>query len=142
MKISSRFTVAVHILTLVSIQSNELSTSEWIAESVNTNPVVIRRIMGRLKKAGLVEVRLGTGGATLQKSLDDITLLDVYKAVEVVKEGELFKFHDSPNPDCAVGAHIQVVLELILVSAQEAMEKVLEDITMAKLMTALNQEIE
>ncbi|MGB3569491.1 MAG: Rrf2 family transcriptional regulator, partial [Priestia megaterium] len=50
MKISSRFTVAVHILSLIKVDSSHPSTSEWIASSVNTNPVVIRRVIGMLKK--------------------------------------------------------------------------------------------
>lgn len=142
MKISSRFTVAVHILSLISIQKNVLCTSEWIAGSVNTNPVVIRRIMGMLKKAGMVSVTSGTGGASLIKNLNEITLLDVYKAVEVVEEGELFQFQENPNPDCPVGSNIQGVLELILISAQEAMEQVLKEVTMEELVNHLSKKIE
>lgn len=141
MKISSRFTVAVHILSLVTIENSSVCTSEWIAESVNTNPVVIRRVMGKLKNAGLIQVRRGTGGATLQKSLNEITLLDVYRAVEVVEEGELFQFHEKPNPNCPVGANIQAVLELILNRAQEAMEKILDEVTMEELVTVLSKKI-
>ena len=137
MKISSRFTVAVHILSLVAIERNELCTSEWIAKSVNTNPVVIRRVIGKLRDAGLVQVRQGVGGTTLQKPLNEITLLDVYRAVEVVQEGELFQMHEKPNPNCPVGANIEVVLELILLRAQEAMESVLGEITMEDLVTVL-----
>lgn len=142
MKISSRFTVAVHILSLVHMSSNSLCTSEWIAASVNTNPVVIRRITGMLKKAGLVKVTSGTGGAYLAKSLKDINLLEVYRAVEVVEEGELFQFHDSPNPNCPVGANIQGVLELILLQAQEAMEKVLQAVSLEDVVVNLNKKIE
>ena len=141
MKISSRFTVAVHILSLVAIERSELCTSEWIADSVNTNPVVIRRVIGKLREAGLVQVRRGVGGATLQKSLDQITLLDVYRAVEVVEEGELFQMHEKPNPNCPVGANIEAVLELILLRAQEAMESVLGEITMEELVNVLGQKI-
>jgi Rrf2 family protein len=141
MKISSRFSVGVHILSLLAMNDNSLCTSEWIAGSVNTNPVVIRRIMGQLKKAGLVQVRSGTGGAYLLKSLDEITLLDIYKAVDVVEEGELFQMHEDPNPNCPVGANIQSVLMLVLGRAQEAMEQVLKDITMDELVTSLSKEI-
>lgn len=141
MKISSRFTVAVHILSLVAIERNELCTSEWIAKSVNTNPVVIRRVIGKLRNAGLVQVRQGVGGATLLKPLNEITLLDVYRAVEVVQEGELFQMHEGPNPNCPVGANIEVVLELILLRAQVAMESVLGEITMEELVTVLAQKI-
>lgn len=141
MKISSRFTVAVHILSLIDFDRDTLCTSEWIAGSVNTNPVVIRRIMGMLKKAGLVNVTAGTGGASLTKSLEDITLLDVYRSVEVVEAGELFQFQESPNPNCPVGANIQSVLEIILVEAQEAMEKVLANVTMKAIVTGLDKKI-
>lgn len=141
MKISSRFTVAVHILSLINYDRNVICTSEWIAESVNTNPVVIRRVMGKLKNAGLIDIRRGLGGATLQKPLEEITLLDVYRAVDVVDEGELFQMHENPNPNCPVGANIQGVLELILFRAQDAMEAVLKEVTMEELVNVLNQKI-
>jgi hypothetical protein len=62
MKISSRFSIAVHILSLLAISPSAHGTSEWIAGSVGTNPVIIRRVLGQLKKAGLVTVRAGIGG--------------------------------------------------------------------------------
>ncbi|QRG70033.1 Rrf2 family transcriptional regulator [Brevibacillus choshinensis] len=141
MKISSRFSVAVHILSLLSIESSSHCTSEWIAGSVNTNPVIIRRVLGQLKKAGLAHVRSGTGGATLAKELKDITLLDVYRAVDVVEEGRLFHIHEQPNPQCPVGANIQFVLELILTRAQNAMEEILGKVTMEVLVTHLRHQI-
>jgi Rrf2 family protein len=142
MKISSRFTVAVHILSLLAVANEAHCTSAWIAESVNTNPVVIRRVIGKLKKAGLVDVRPGTGGAYLLKDLEEITLLDVYRAVDVVEEGELFHFHEQPNPQCPVGSNIQTVLEWILRRAQHAMEQVLAEVTMKQLVTDLIQKID
>jgi Rrf2 family protein len=142
MKISSRFTVAVHILSLLALESSAHCTSEWIAGSVNTNPVVVRRIIGKLKKAGLVDVRPGAGGAYLLKETKDITLLDIYRAVEVVEEGELFQIHEHPNPNCPVGANIQAVLEIILLRAQAAMEKILEEISLEELVNNLAKQIE
>lgn len=141
MKISSRFTIAVHILSLVTIERGVVCTSEWIAESVNANPVVIRRIMGKLKQAGFISIRRGLGGASLEKPLQEITLLDVYRAVEVMDEGELFQMHENPNPNCPVGANIQGVLELVLLRAQDAMEAVLKEVTMEELVKVLNQRI-
>lgn len=138
MKISSRFSIAVHILSLLDIGKGAHSTSEWIAGSVNTNPVIIRRLLGQLKKAGLVNVRSGTGGAYLLKDLAEVTLLDVYRAVDVVEEGRLFHIHEEPNPQCPVGANIQAVLQLILNRAQDAMENILADITMKELVTELS----
>ncbi|QMV41998.1 Rrf2 family transcriptional regulator [Cohnella cholangitidis] len=141
MKISSRFSIAVHILSLLAISPSTHCTSEWIAGSVGTNPVIIRRILGQLKKAGLVTVRAGSGGAFLAKSLDGIDLLEVYRAVDVVEEGKLFHIHEEPNPQCQVGANIQAVLQLLLARAQEAMENILAGITMEELVTVLAEQI-
>ncbi|UHA75534.1 Rrf2 family transcriptional regulator [Paenibacillus sp. 481] len=141
MKISSRFSVAVHILCLLSLERQRLCTSEWIALSVNTNPVVIRRVLGQLKKAGLVQVRPGTGGASIIKELNDITLLDIYHAVEVVESGELFQMHEQPNPNCPVGANIQSVLETKLVQAQVAMEQSLASVSLDTLVDDFKQKI-
>ena len=141
-KISSRFTIAVHILSIIKQNPSTICTSEFMAESVNTNPVVIRKILSYLKKAGIVQVRRGTGGASLVKDLDAVTLLEVFRSVEVVEEDKLFHLHENPNPDCPIGANIQAVLELILVQAQEAMEQVLANITMEQVITSLIHEIQ
>ena len=110
MSISSRFSVGIHILTLIEINKDGVNSSEYLSGSVNTNPVVIRKIMGMLKNAGLVKVRPGIAGAELAKDLSDITL-DVYKAVNVVKDNELFSIHENPNPDCTVGRNIQNTID-------------------------------
>ncbi|PEA52853.1 transcriptional regulator [Bacillus pseudomycoides] len=141
MKISSRFTIAVHILSLLKNNPPSICTSEYMGESVNANPVIIRKVLSQLKKASFVQVRRGVGGVYLAKELREITLLDVYRAVDVVEEEKLFHFHENPNPDCPVGANIQAVLEVILVQAQEALEFVLESITMETLVTSLVNQI-
>lgn len=129
MAISSRFSVGIHILTLLEINKNEVNSSEYLAGSVNTNPAFIRKIMGMLKKAGLIEVQPGIAGAKLAKDLSEITLLDVYKAVQVVKDHELFSVHDNPNPECPVGRNIQSTIEPLFLHAQTAMEKSLQHVT-------------
>ncbi len=129
MSISSRFAVGIHILALIEINKDGVSTSDFIAGSVNTNPAVIRKIMGMLKNAGLVKVRPGIAGAQLAKNLSDITLLDVYKAVNVVQEKELFSIHENPNPDCPVGNNIQDAIIPLFENAQTALEKALGHIT-------------
>jgi DNA-binding IscR family transcriptional regulator len=137
-KISSRFSIAVHILSVTSL-STTLCTSDFIAESVNTNPVIIRRIIGSLKKAGLIKVKAGTGGTYLNKGLDEITLLDVYHAVEVVEKGDLFNFHDHPNPACPVGANIETVLRTSMIEAQAALEHTLNQVTLKQLVTEISE---
>ncbi|WP_264740825.1 Rrf2 family transcriptional regulator [Cytobacillus firmus] len=130
MSISSRFAVGIHILTLIESNKEGVTSSEFLASSVNTNPAVIRKLMGMLKKAGLIEVHPGIAGAKLAKELSDITMFDVYKAVNVVKEKELFSIHENPNPDCPVGRNIQNTIEQLFTAAQFAMEKVLRNVTL------------
>lgn len=89
--------------------------------------------MGMLKKAGLVEVRPGVGGASLRKSPDDITLLDVYRAVNATEADQLFRIHDAPNIECPVGRNIEAVLQAELKEAQFAMERRLAQTTVGQL---------
>ncbi|WP_053375415.1 Rrf2 family transcriptional regulator [Paenibacillus sp. FJAT-27812] len=128
---SNRFAVAVHILTLLETNKAARLTSDYIAGSVNTNPVVIRRIMGLLNKAGLVTTSAGVAGAVLNRAAAEITLLDIYNAVHNNGQDELFAIHEKPNPACSVGRNIQSSLEIAFNEAQKAMEDKLADITLA-----------
>lgn len=141
MKITSRFTVAVHTLLAINQFSEKYkTTSDFLASSVNVNPVVIRRTLLSLKAAGIVEVKAGSGGATIAKPLDAVTLYDVYRAVDCV-EGDLFHFHENPNPDCPVGRNIHAVLDTRLLSAQRAMEDELKKTTLADLAHDLDDRV-
>ncbi|WNS45851.1 Rrf2 family transcriptional regulator [Paenibacillus sp. MMS20-IR301] len=130
MNISTRFAVAIHILTLIDSKQDGKSTSEWIAGSVNTNPVVIRRLTGMLHKAGLVDVRPGVAGAKLTRSAADITLLQIYKAVNAARDDSLFAVHEHPNPECPVGQNIAGAIVPVFSLAQKAMENVLQEVTL------------
>src|SRR5262249_8262125 len=124
---SSRFAVAVHLLTLMGSASNELVKSEAAALSVNTNPVVIRRILCALAKARLVNSQAGAcGGSRLARRPDQITLLQVYEAVE---PREFFGLHQAPNRNCPIGCSIQTVLEKVFDKVDLAVEQVLGGIT-------------
>lgn len=131
MQISSRFTIALHVLAcLDEFQGQIKLTSDVLAESVSVNPVVIRNILGRLKSAGIVNVARGAGGASIAKPLSEITFLDVYNAVECVEEGQLFHFHERPNEACPIGRNIHVILDGKLQRVQGAMERELASITL------------
>ena len=93
--------------------------------------------MGNLKKAGLIEIKSGTGGAQLLKCPDKISLFEVYQAGEVIQDGELFNIHDKSNSDCPVGAKIQGILEIFLLKAQKAMEEVLKSVTIKDVLNML-----
>lgn len=131
MQISSRFTLAIHMLACMdTFQGEHKVTSDFLAGSTNVNPVIVRRILGQLKAAGLVTVVRGSGGASIAKPLCEITFLDIYRAVDCVESGELFHFHENPNTDCPVGRNIHSVLDEKLLRVQRAMEEELASITM------------
>lgn len=135
MQISSRFTIAVHVLICIETFKEDYKvTSDFLASSVNVNPVVIRRLLQQLKKAGIVSVIRGSGGTNIEKSIDEITLLDVYNAVECVDEGELFHFHENPSPLCPVGRNIHNILDGRLEKIQNAMEKEMKSVTIQDVM--------
>lgn len=141
MKITSRFTVAVHTLLVIHyFEGKEKTTSEFIAASVNVNPVVIRRTLLSLKAAGMAEVKAGSGGASIAKDLKGITLFDVYRAVDSV-DGDIFHFHENPNPACAVGKNIHAVLDTHLADAQRALENELKKVTLYDLTQELQEKL-
>ena len=105
-------------------------TSDFLAGSTNVNPVIVRKILGQLKAAGLVEVARGSGGALISKPLNEISFFDIYNAVECIENGELFHFHENPNIDCPVGRNIHAVLDDKLMRVQKAMETELSSITL------------
>jgi len=130
MQISSRFTVAIHVLVCIEVFKDDWKvTSDFLASSVNVNPVVIRRLLQQLKRAGIVSVARGSGGADLARPADEITLLDIYHAVECVDTEGLFHFHEDPNPQCPVGRNIHAVLDGRLDKIQEAMEREMSSVT-------------
>ena len=131
MKKNIRFPVSVHILSLIAINKRFTNTSELISRSVNTNPVVIRRLLSLLKKAGLVKVNAGVGGAELCRPPEDITLLDVYKAANPDWGGGFFRLHENPNPECIVGGNIIDALETPLDKVNEAMLSNLASVSIA-----------
>lgn len=130
MQISSRFTMAVHMFACIDTFTDQRMTSDFMAASIGTNPVIIRRLLQQLKAADLVEVARGTGGVTITKPLDEITFLDIYKAVECTPDQQLFHFHENPNPECPVGRNIHHVLDEKLIRVQNAMEQELARITL------------
>lgn len=129
--ISSRFSVAIHILSLIHINEGKV-TSEFIASSVNTNPAVIRKIMSMLSKAKLIESRPGITGIKLLRSVSEITFLDVYNAVELPESKDLFTIHQNTNLKCPVGKNIQSALNIPLRTAQLQMEQTLAQTTVAQ----------
>jgi Rrf2 family protein len=123
--------VGIHIMTIFALKPGEGLTSEFIACSVNTNPVVIRRLLGSLREAGIVDSKTGSGGGwSLLMDPAQITLLDILRAVE--PQNEIFALHRSePNPECPCGQHIVSVLGEVYDKVQEGMTRQLDSISIA-----------
>lgn len=132
MSSNSRFVVAVHAVVLLATHPGERVTSELLASSASTNPVVIRRLMTSLRDSGLVAAEPGRcGGFTLARPADRITLLDIYRAVG---EDGVFATHPTPpNPACPVGANILDALRAPLRTAAMALEEALAARTIAEI---------
>jgi Rrf2 family protein len=123
MAANSRLTIAVHALAWLALaqrRGRQQLTSDQVAASANTNPVIIRRSLGELRRAGLVSVRRGAGpGWSLARRAEDITLLDVYDAVE---PRPLFALHHAePNLECPVGRGIRPALHGVYAGAEQAL---------------------
>ncbi|MGE6632183.1 Rrf2 family transcriptional regulator [Bacillus sp. NPDC077027] len=132
-QISSRYTISVHILSFIASVPQEC-TGDFIAESVNSNPVIVRKMIAMLKRAGLIDVRRGVGGAYLKRPAEEITLLDVYRAVDVIEDEQLFNFHH-PVIACPVGKAMDTKLRVELQEAQAALENHLKNVTIQQLLT-------
>ena len=140
MQISSRFTIALHIFTCVDTFKNDYKiTSDFLAGSINTNPVIIRKILTQLKNAGLITVARGTGGISPTRPLKEISFYDVYQAIEPVENGDLFNFHSSPNPQCPVGKNIHALLDDKLKTIQLAMENEMKKYTLDDLRIGIQE---
>ena len=124
---STRFPVAVHILTFLSAKQGEFVSSDAIAKSVATNPVAVRKILGMLVKAGFVSSLAGSrGGAKLEVDPNKLSLLEIYQAVE---KKEIFQMH-TPQPRCPLAKGIKADLQQVFDTAQTAMEQALADKTL------------
>ena len=133
MQITSKFTAAVHILACIDIFGSQMRvTSDFLSGSTGVNAVIVRNVLGQLRAAGIVETRQGSGGAHLAKALDEVTLYDIYKAVDCVDDDGLFHFHENPNAECPVGRNIHKAMDGRLSAAQTALENELKNTTLAE----------
>ncbi|MGE7667811.1 Rrf2 family transcriptional regulator [Ureibacillus composti] len=134
--INTRLSMGIHILSLVALSNEpESLNSEWIATSINTNPVVVRRLTSSLKKANLVKAYIGNRGLQLMKEAKDISLLEVLKAVDPTNH--LFHIHQNSNIQCTVGRNIESTLGTIFSDIQKETEWKLANLTLDDVMRDL-----
>jgi Rrf2 family protein len=129
-----QFSIAVHILAALGCRCGKDTASATLAASVNTSPSFVRRTLARLSKAGLVETATGKAGACwLARDAKDISLLDVYRAVDAPKA---FAIHSYPELEiCTVSCHIKAALEKALAKTQKALEAGLAEISLAQIIS-------
>jgi Rrf2 family protein len=128
--------MGLHVLAFLSWEPQEFFTSQKIAESTLTNPVVVRRIASRLQVAGLVETQKGRGGGMrLAKPAETITMAEIYRAVETAEP--LHLPHTEPNPACPVGSAMKDILSGIFARAESAMQSELEKTLLSEVVATL-----
>jgi DNA-binding IscR family transcriptional regulator len=126
---NTRFATAIHIMTLLAESPQDWLTSEWMAGSININPVIVRKEIGVLKEAGLIISRQGkVGGTQLAKSSDLITISDIYLAVKNTEV--LGKRNNNPNPICTVGRNINSHLNVLFGETDQLVLKFLGNKTL------------
>jgi Rrf2 family protein len=133
---NGRFATSLHILTLLAFQKDERLSSEFIAGSININPVLVRKELINLRSHGLVESKEGKhGGSTLAKPASSILLSDIYR---VVQPNRLLGRSNNPNPDCLVGRQINQHIDQLYQVAEKALVDKLERISLAEFCTQFN----
>ena len=139
MATNSRFSIAVHVLTMLNHGCDGRVNSEYIARSVNTNAVVIRRLLCSLQEANLVVSQVGaSGGTRLARPAEDIKLSEIYQAVS---HGEIFSLHPKmPNQDCPVGKNIEAVLCRLQKEVDKTIEQKLAQYTLKNVIEMVEQE--
>lgn len=138
MAANSRFAMATHVMTALALSGDELLTSTYLAESLNTNPVVVRRLLGDLQRAGLLETQAGrAGGARLTKSPDAISIYEIYAAVD---EGDLFAYNpNDPNKKCALSCEMKSVLEPIFKTARRSLVDSLKQVRLSDVVNRISK---
>ncbi len=132
------FAFAVHVLSVLCVHPEAAISSETLAHSVNTNAVVIRRLLSDLAKSGLIETQRGPGGGSrLARAASEISLLEIHRAVA----GEIGSFGEHPNTPaqcCPVGHEIKRVLEDVRLRAAKAVEIEYSNLSLADVVNAVN----
>ena len=140
MHISTKCSIAIHCLIFIyEYEESKKVTSQLLSMSTGSNAVIIRNILSSLRKEGIVSIKFGTGGATLNCPLNEITLYRIYKAIEPDFISKLIGIHTLPSPLCPVGRNIHAVLNHSYEKIQDDLCKSLQNITMEDIIRDYNQ---
>lgn len=140
MRVSVKCSSAIHILLMIAMrQEGQKITSEFLASSVGSNPVEIRRLLSSLKKAGMIDVARGPGGAALKKEPGEITLLDIYTAVDPASLSELIGIHQHAEKRCPFGRNMAELLSEPYAEIGSAVQQKMSEITLERLCMRLRE---
>ncbi|MCI7812365.1 MAG: Rrf2 family transcriptional regulator [Lachnospiraceae bacterium] len=143
MQISSRFIVAIYIFACMEMFGREHEiTSDFLTSRIKVKPVIIRKTMAQLRKAGLIKVERGTGGTIATRHINEITFYDVYLAVESMEGKDLFHFCGNTNPQYPMGEKVHAALGEKMLNIQQAMEDEMKKYTIADIMGSVRDGIE
>lgn len=142
MQISTRLSMAIHIIVCINICStNHTITSTFLSKSLNVNPVVIRKLISQLKAAKLVDVSKGKSGITLTKDVNEINIYDLYIAVDSLNDNQLFNIHANLNQSCPVGKNISSVISKSFGEIQRVMEEKMQSIYLDQIVDEIKENI-
>jgi len=133
MRVSTQFPIAVHALLMIAYFNDVRVTSDMVSASAGCNAVIVRNIFTKLKKAGILSVKTGKGGTSLARPDTDISLWDIYTAVETDETEEIFKFHTNISGVCPVGGNVKELLLGHFEHAVGAMKAELSKVTLSVL---------
>lgn len=128
MKYSHKLSDAVHILAYVTICKDMDLSSSAISRSIESNPSLVRRLMAQLGEANLLESRPGAATPKLTRDAGDISLFDIYQAIEV--DPRILHVDDKTNPRCIVGGNIQDTLNTVYDKLQKNMEQEMKQVSL------------
>lgn len=135
MKISTKSSIAMHCLIFIAEYGEHTRvTSDLLSKSTGCNPAAIRSILGALQKAGLITIARGVGGAHLAVQPEQVTLWDVYDALEPQGLERMIGVHPAPSPYCPVGRNIAEVLREPYRQIGQAVQRQMQQITLAQML--------
>lgn len=140
MKYSTKLSDTLHILAFLCLGTSQRLTSAKIAVSVKTNPAYIRQLMAALKNAGIISNTQGQANASLTRAADQVTMLDIYRAVEGDKP--LLHLDVDTNPECGVGIHIQLAIADFYREIQDVAEQKMQEITLQDIIEQYYQKLD
>lgn len=140
MKYSVKLSDAVHILSFIYFSESESISSKDIAFSVKTNPSYVRKLMSDMKEANIIISSQGKANPKIARDLSEISLYDIYRAVEGDKP--LLHLDTHTNPECGLSVNMQYVMQDVYEDLHEKIYKEMQEINLEKLFSEYSKRIE